>query len=42
MNHAVEVSPGAIMYLSSYVRIGAAIQKLITEVRRHTESVVIA
>jgi hypothetical protein len=42
MNYAVEVGSRAIIYISSYVRIGVAIQKLIREVHRHTDSMMIA
>jgi hypothetical protein len=45
MKYAVEMSSGAMMNISSLIKIGSGIQKLISgqgEIHRHTDSMVIS
>jgi hypothetical protein len=38
MKYAVEMGPGAMIYVPNFIKIGPAIQKLIGGVHRHTDS----
>jgi hypothetical protein len=41
MKYAVEMGSGAMIYIPSFINIGSGIPKLIEEMHRHTESMVI-
>jgi hypothetical protein len=38
MKYAVEMGPGARIYIPSFIKIGSGIEKLIRGIHRHTES----
>jgi hypothetical protein len=42
MKHAIEMGPGAMIYMPSFMKIGSGIQKLKRGIRRHTDSMEIA
>jgi hypothetical protein len=42
MKHTVEIGPGAIIYIPSFIKIGSGILKLIGGIHRHTDSIVIS
>jgi hypothetical protein len=42
MKYGVEMGSHAMIYISNFVKIGSSIQKLIREIHRHTDSMVIA
>jgi hypothetical protein len=39
MKYAVEMDSGAMTYISSFIKTGSAIQKLIRGIHRHTDSI---
>jgi hypothetical protein len=43
MKYVVEIGPGAMIYIPSFIQIGSGIQKLIEGkgIHRHTDSIVI-
>jgi hypothetical protein len=42
MKYAVKIGSGAMIYISSSIKIGSSIQKLIRRIHRHTDSMKIA
>jgi hypothetical protein len=42
MKYAVEMGSGAMICVPSFIKIGSDIQKLIEDIHRHTDSMVIA
>jgi hypothetical protein len=42
MKYAVKTDSGAMIYVPNFVKIGLCIQKLIREIHRHTDSMVIS
>jgi hypothetical protein len=42
MKYAVEMGPGASIYIPSFIKIGSGIQKLIRGIPRHADSMEIA
>jgi hypothetical protein len=42
MKYAVEMGSSAMIYASSFIKIGSDIQKLIGGIHRHTDSMVIS
>jgi hypothetical protein len=42
MKYAVEMVSGVMIYIPSFIKIGPGIQKLIGDIHRHTESMVIS
>jgi hypothetical protein len=38
MKYAVEMGSGAMMYISSFIKIGSGIQKLIEGIKRHRDT----
>jgi hypothetical protein len=42
MKHAIEMGPGVMIYLPSFIKIDTAVQKLMKGIRSHTDSMVIA
>jgi hypothetical protein len=42
MKYAVEIGSGAMMYIPSFIKIGSAIQELMSGICRHTDSMKIA
>jgi hypothetical protein len=41
MKHAVEMGSGAMMYISSFIKIASGIHNLVWGIQRHTDSMVI-
>jgi hypothetical protein len=42
MKYIVEMGSGAVIHIPIFIKIGSAIQKLMGEIHRHTDSMVIA
>jgi hypothetical protein len=42
MKYAVEISPGTMIYIPSFIQIGSGIQKLVVGIHRHTDRKVIS
>jgi hypothetical protein len=42
MSYAVEMDSGAMLYTPNFIKTGSGIQKLIGEIHKHTESMVIS
>jgi hypothetical protein len=42
MKRTLEMDSGAVIYIPSFIKIGSGIQKLIGEICRYTDSMVIA
>jgi hypothetical protein len=38
MKYAVEMDPGAVIYIPSFIKICSGVQMLIGEIHRHTEN----
>jgi hypothetical protein len=39
MKYAVEMGSGAMIYITSFIKVGSDIQKLIGDTHRHTDSI---